>query len=104
VEVVAGEKIDEMLSGALIKIVANQGYKVTDLNPGDGSKGSKSQKVFDGGDKPRLQGTYVPVMKKPLMDSFDTINQKYANRKGFETAEEFKQQGFRKLRLSAVEE
>lgn len=98
------KKTDEMLAGALLSVVANQGYKVADLNPGDGSKGSKSQKVFDGGDTPRLQGTYIPVMKKPMMDSIEVINQKYANRKGFETVEEFKQQGFRKLKNTAIEE
>ena len=96
-------KIDEMLSGALIKVVAHQGHKISDLNPSDGSKGSRSQKVFDGGNKPRLQGTYCPVMEKPLMEPFEVINQKYAQRKGFETAREFKEQGWRKLRQPVVE-
>lgn len=96
-------KIDELLAGALVNVVVNQGHKVADLVPADGKRGSTSQKVFDGGDTPRLQGTYIPVMKKPLMDSVETINEKYANKKGFETVEEFKQQGFRKLRHSIAE-
>jgi tRNA pseudouridine38/39 synthase len=37
------------------------------------------------------------VMKKPLMDAVDVINEKYAVRKGFESAEDLKLQGFRRL-------
>jgi tRNA pseudouridine38/39 synthase len=70
---------------------------VEKLSAGNGKKGSKSQKVFDGGDVPRLQGTYIPVMKKLLMDAVDVINEKYAVRKGFENAEDLKMQGFRRL-------
>jgi tRNA pseudouridine38/39 synthase len=92
------KKIDEMLAGSLMDVVANQGSKIADLNLGNGKKGSKSQKVFDGGDTPRLQGTYQQTMKRPKMDSVDITNEKYARRMGFETAEEFKQQGFRKLK------
>lgn len=90
-------KIDEMLAGSLVDVVSKQGDKVEKLSAGNGKKGSKSQKVFDGGDVPRLQGTYIPVMKKPLMDAVDVINEKYAVRKGFENAEDLKMQGFRRL-------
>lgn len=92
-----GRKIDEILAGTLIDVVANQGSGVAELSAGNGKKGSQSQKVFDGGDTPRSQGTYVPVMKKPLMESVDVINEKYAVRKGFENAEDMKAQGFRRL-------
>jgi tRNA pseudouridine38/39 synthase len=90
-------KIDEMLAGSLVDVVSRQGNRVEDLEVGNGKKGSKSQKVFDGGDIPRLQGTYIPVMKKPMMDAVDVINEKYAVRKGFESAEDLKLQGFRRL-------
>jgi tRNA pseudouridine38/39 synthase len=98
------KKIDEMLAGTLISVVANQGSNPGVLDLGNGKRGSKSQKVFDGGDVPRFQGTYMPVMKKPLMESADEVNEKYANKKGFEMAEELKQQGWRKLRLTPGEE
>jgi tRNA pseudouridine38/39 synthase len=90
-------KIDEMLAGSLVDVVSKQGNKAEELKAGNGKKGSRSQKVFDGGDVPRLQGTYIAVMKKPLMDAVDVINEKYAVRKGFESAEDLKLQGFRRL-------
>jgi tRNA pseudouridine38/39 synthase len=94
-------KVDEMLAGSLIDVVSKQGNRVRELNAGMGKKGSRSQKVFDGGDSPRLQGTYIPVMKKPRMDAVDVINEKYAVRKGFESAEDLKLQGFRRLGRSS---
>ncbi|KUJ15322.1 pseudouridine synthase [Mollisia scopiformis] len=90
-------KIDEMLAGTLIDVVSKQGRPVQDLTAGRASKATKSQKVFDGGDTPRLQGTYTPVMKKQLMETVDVINEKYAVRKRFENAEDLKKQGFRRL-------
>jgi len=94
-------KIDEMLAGSLIDVVSKQGNKVDELEAGKGTKGSRSQKVFDGGDSPKLQGAYIPVMKKPKMDAVDVINEKYAVRKGFESAEDLKLQGFRRLGKSS---
>jgi tRNA pseudouridine38/39 synthase len=94
-------KIDEMLAASLVDIVSRQGNRVEELEAGNGKKGSKSQKVFDGGNIPRLQGTYIPVMKKPMMDAVDVINEKYAVRKGFESAEDLKLQGFRRLGKSS---
>lgn len=94
-------KIDEMLAGSLVDVVSKQGNRVDELEVGNGKKGSKSQKVFDGGDVYRLQGTYIPVMKKPKMDAVDVINEKYAVRKGFESAEDLRIQGFRRLDKSS---
>ncbi|KAE9366016.1 pseudouridine synthase [Stipitochalara longipes BDJ] len=96
-------KVDEMLAGSLVDVVSKHGNRLEDLETGNGTKGSKSQKVFDGGDIPRLQGTYIPVMKKPKMDTVDVINEKYALRKGFESAEDLKLQGFRRLGKSSGE-
>jgi tRNA pseudouridine38/39 synthase len=97
-------KVDEMLAAALIDEVHSfNGAPVGDLSAGK-SKLGKSQKVFDGGDEPRLQGTYISVLKKQLMDDVDTINNKYALRKGFESAEDMKNQGYRKRHYLAKEE
>jgi tRNA pseudouridine38/39 synthase len=46
-----------------------------------------------------LQGLYKPVMKKPRMDNVETINDKYAARKGFQTSEDLLD--FRKLKRTA---
>jgi tRNA pseudouridine38/39 synthase len=93
-------KIDEILAGSLIDVVSKQGNRVEELEA-EIRKESKSQKVFDGGDSPRLQGTYIPVMRKPLMAAVDVINEKYAVRKGFENAADLKLQGFRRLGKSS---
>jgi tRNA pseudouridine38/39 synthase len=90
-------KIDEMLAGTLIDVVSKQGKPVQELTAGRASKATKSQKVFDGGDTPRLQGTYTQVMKKQFMETVEIINEKYAMRKGFENSEDLKKQGFRRL-------
>ncbi|KAL5318437.1 hypothetical protein ACEPPN_013497 [Leptodophora sp. 'Broadleaf-Isolate-01'] len=89
-------KIDEMLAGTLLNVVAQQGLDAGELTL-TRKKGSRSQKVFDGGDMPRLQGIYTPVMKKLKMDSVDVINERYAVRKGFENSADMKLQGFRRL-------
>lgn len=90
-------KIDEMLASTLLNVVAKQGIGARELSLGDGKKGSRSQKVFDGGDIPRLQGLYTPVMKKLRMETVDVINERYAIRKGFESSADLKLQGYRRL-------
>lgn len=91
-------KMDEVLASTLIDVVAFQGADIEDLTVIH-KKGAKSQRVFDGGDVPRPQGTYIPVLKKPQLESPSEINKKYALRKGFENLEELKAAGFRKLKL-----
>lgn len=90
-------KIDEMLAGTLMGVIAAQGEEVKDLTVREEKKGSRSQKVFDGGDVPRLQGTYTPVMRKPKMAAAEDVNEKYALRKGFESAADLKIRGFRRM-------
>jgi tRNA pseudouridine38/39 synthase len=89
-------KIDELLASSLMNVVGKQGAQPAQLEMGDGQRGSKSQKLFDGGDAPKLQGAYMPVMRKMRMDSVETINEKYAVKKGFEDSEDMKAQGFRR--------
>jgi tRNA pseudouridine38/39 synthase len=79
-------KIDEILASSLLDVVGSQGADIETLSVTP-KKGRKSQRVFDGGDVPRSQGTYIPVAKKPQLESPDEINKKYAIRKGFATSE-----------------
>ncbi|KAI9801478.1 MAG: hypothetical protein M1833_002710 [Piccolia ochrophora] len=67
-------KMDEVLAGSLLDIVASQGREVMNVT-------FKSQKVFDGGDAPRLMGGYTPVMEKPQLESVEVINNRYMQRK-----------------------
>lgn len=90
-------KVDEMLAGTLMGVVAQQGRPAGELSVGVPKKESRSQKVFDGGDAPRLQGVYTPVMKKLRMETVDVINERYAMKKGFENSAEMKLLGFRRM-------
>jgi tRNA pseudouridine38/39 synthase len=92
-------KIDEILAGTLVDVVASQGNAIETLTTTP-KKGIKSQRVFDGGDVPRLKGAYIPVAEMPQLESPDEINKKYALRKGFESAE-LRAQGFRKFKISS---
>lgn len=96
-------KIDEVLAGSLVGLISKQGGRIEDLSLGDGKR-KKSQKVFDGGDAPRQQGVYTPVMKKQLLESVEVINEKYALRKGFDSAADMKVQGFRRMNKPVVED
>ena len=90
-------KMDEVLAGTLLDVIIGQG-RSSSSDEGDGdSKYGKSQKVFQGGNGPRLVGKYIPVLEKPRMESVEAINAKYAKRKGFEQSEELKEQGFRRV-------
>ncbi|TVY67394.1 tRNA pseudouridine(38/39) synthase [Lachnellula suecica] len=91
------KKVDEMLAASLLDEVHyfNGAQNVQDLSAGK-SKLGRSQKVFDGGDTPKLQGTYIPVMKKQTMEDVPTINQKFALKKGYESAQAMKDMAYRK--------
>lgn len=95
-----GRKMDEVLAGALLDVIVDQGNRDrasadTEIEESAGSKHHSSQKVFQGGDGARLLGKYIPVLNKPRMESVEAINAKYAKRKGFEQTEEMK--GFRRV-------
>ncbi|KAI0998957.1 hypothetical protein K3495_g9238 [Podosphaera aphanis] len=96
-------KIDEVLAAGLLGLVFAQGEEVKSLKARQNNRG-KSQRVFDGGDAPRLHGKYTQVMRKPVMDTVDVINERYAIRKGFENAADLKEQGFRRLNLLGSDE
>lgn len=99
-------KIDEVLAGRLLDVVAVQGNPsqmredeetphITALI----STRSGSQKVFLGDDTPRPVGRYVPVLAKPRMASVQVLNARYAARKGFEQDARVRDQGFRRVKM-----
>ncbi|KAF2817302.1 pseudouridylate synthase-like protein 3 [Mytilinidion resinicola] len=86
-------KIDEVLAGQLLEIVALQGNPTLGIQQGleDAGVGIKahrtpSARVFDGGDVPRLKGSYLPVLELEKMDAVEVINAKYAKKKGWDPA------------------
>ena len=100
-----GRKMDEVLAGSLLDVVVGRGGNGDDSTTTNApvmvdascSKSAGSQKVFHGGDAPRFVGTYVPVMRKPRMESVEVLNARYAKRKGFEQDEESREAGFRRV-------
>lgn len=98
-------KIDETLAGSLLDLAAR------DHHAGIGDDGSDehgeelqdsgrhidsrryidSQKVYQGGDAPRLVGKYIPILQRPRMETVDAINAKYLKRKGLDLPERHRQ-------------
>ncbi|GAB7349402.1 hypothetical protein MBLNU459_g8519t3 [Dothideomycetes sp. NU459] len=76
-------KIDEVLAGSLLDVVASQGRQSTDDMDMPPSH-ERSVRVYDGGNSARPVGKYVPVMQKARMESVDVINARYAERKGLD--------------------
>jgi len=74
-------KIDEILAGSLMDVVAHQG-RTTSLSADTSDPRAKSVRVYDGSNTPRAVGTYIPVMKKNRMEHFDVVNARYLERKG----------------------
>ncbi|MCJ1391287.1 hypothetical protein MMC18_004150 [Xylographa bjoerkii] len=96
-------KMDEVLAGMLLNVVVGQGK---DAGEGLGREEehrtivkTASQKVYYGGDSARLKGKYIPLMERERMESVETINARYAIRKGFEQEEGVRDSGFRQVTL-----
>jgi tRNA pseudouridine38/39 synthase len=74
-------KVDEILAGSLMDIIAVQGKR----SPSDVKlprATERSARLFDGGDWPKPVGTYVPVARKPRMEPVEVVNARYLTRKG----------------------
>lgn len=80
-------KMKEVLAGSLLDLAISQGDG-SSLGRG-GQRGplpkghTRSAKAFDGGDGARTVGRYVPVMRKPRLESLEVLNQKWAKAKGW---------------------
>ena len=74
-------KIDEVLIGSLLDVAASHVLQSCDsqkiLSEGVQSKVKMSQRVFDGGDTPKLRGTYVPVLERRKLETVEQINRRY---------------------------
>ena len=76
-------KIDEVLAGSLLDVIAGceQSTQGFPKHPVQKANFRGSQKVFAGADGARLVGKYIPVLKKPRMESVEIINSRYIKRK-----------------------
>jgi len=109
-----GKKMEELLAGQLLNLAALQGLQdhatveiksrvvapvIPALPPKIRKGGMHSQKVFQGGNQPRLVGKYVPIMSKPKMEDIVVVNERYARRKGFVMSEVGRRRGFREVNV-----
>ncbi|OAA53991.1 pseudouridylate synthase 3 [Cordyceps fumosorosea ARSEF 2679] len=88
-----GHKMDELLSGRLLQLMAEQAaesegedgttrHEEKQLPPSN-KKAALSVRLYEGGNTGRPAGKYVPMEKKDKLESPDELNDKYARRKGF---------------------
>lgn len=78
-------KIDESLASALLDLVVSQGDGSALQRGGFRDLQSvthRSQKLFDGSERARMAGKYIPVMQKPKMETVDVQNAIYRSGKG----------------------
>jgi tRNA pseudouridine38/39 synthase len=82
-------KMDELLANQLLDSVARKADLSRRLaESGPPEKPSSSQRVYEGGNTAKAAGTYVPVLKKHLLATPEEVNDKWAQSKGFASAEE----------------
>ena len=89
-------KMDEILAGTLLDVIVGQGrISQEDILEGRMRNASRteSQKIFQGDNGYKLRGKYVPVMKRPKMDTVEAINAKYVKKKGPEKSEVLEEEG-----------
>lgn len=79
-------KMDEVLAWSLMDVVSRQGPTLQLDRPVGPGNQEKSDRVFDGSEKPRTVGDYVPVMQRERMETPDVVNARYAARKGLNGA------------------
>jgi tRNA pseudouridine38/39 synthase len=93
------KKMDELLSNRLLDWLSHKTgvNRVPEARSQALQKASASARgstrVYEGGNGPRLVGTYVPLLKKDKLQSPDDMNDRWAQRKGFENAEEMRAVG-----------
>lgn len=80
-------KMNEVLAGSLLDLALGQGDGSSFTRGGQRGElpknHTRSAKVFDGGDGARTVGKYVPVMRKPKLDSLEEQNEKWAKTRGW---------------------
>ena len=72
-------KIDEVLAGSLLNLVASQG----NIQGGSAPQKIGGPRLFLGGDSTIYAGAYVPVMQRPRVEHFEVQNARYAAKKGY---------------------
>ncbi|KAI1424783.1 pseudouridine synthase [Xylaria sp. FL1777] len=79
-------KMDELLAAQLLGIVATQADLSLRRDPKAPQYAPAKLKAFEGGNRERSVGTYVPLLKKPRLASPQEAYDKEARRQGYEDA------------------
>ncbi|KAI0909379.1 pseudouridine synthase [Ustulina deusta] len=79
-------KMDELLAGQLLGIVATQADLSLRRDPKARRYAPATQKTFEGGNRERGVGRYVPLLQKPRLASPQEAYDKEARRRGYENA------------------
>ncbi|KAI9691346.1 MAG: hypothetical protein M1820_009725 [Bogoriella megaspora] len=79
------KKMDEVLAGLLIDVVAGQG-KEKNRDEMDTTMVAKpsNTRVFEGSHLPRNVGTYIPLLERRRNEHFEVVNARYAAKKGLD--------------------
>ena len=98
------KRMDEILAGMLLNVAVAQGNRLememlTAKQDSRQARKPSSQKLYHGGNSASLKGRYVPLLERPRMESVETINARYAAKKGFEDPNTVPDTGFRKVKL-----
>lgn len=93
-------KMDELLANRLLNHVAQLGRKEGVEGGGEGGavQGTSRTKkdvlqVFVGGDNARKAGTFVPLLKRSKAPTPEEVNDRWAQRRGFKSAEAMRNAG-----------
>ncbi|KAK8039924.1 hypothetical protein PG993_008335 [Apiospora rasikravindrae] len=87
-------KMDEILAGQLLSLVTPGGTSSGDITKRLDRKAPQymplSQRVFEGGDRDRIVGKYVPLLKKDKLAAPEDTYDKEARRKGYKDADDWR--------------
>ncbi|KAI8634444.1 pseudouridine synthase [Xylariaceae sp. FL1651] len=79
-------KMDELLAGQLLGVVAGQADLSLRRDPRAPRYAPVSQKMFEGGNRERMVGKYQPVLQKPRLASPQESYDKEAKKRGYDNA------------------
>ncbi|KAI0113538.1 pseudouridine synthase [Nemania sp. FL0031] len=96
-------KMDELLAGQLLSVVASQADLSLRRNPKAPLYAPTAQKQFEGANRGRSVGAYVPMLKKARLCSPQEAYDKEARRKGFENSAQM-QEAIARRRAEAIAE
>jgi tRNA pseudouridine38/39 synthase len=83
-------KMDEILAGQLLGVIAKQADISKRLDVKARTATPHSQRVFEGGDRERLVGRYQSLLARPKQPTPEHSYDKEARRKGFKDADEWR--------------